>query len=167
MAVRIKTAVSIQCSAATSQGEAVLCSSKRNWFIFIFLTEVLLWACMVGRRYRSFAARPALSSSGVRVRAVPHCQRTQEAEHGLVRLARTCLDMSISSVGEVCCDRSVRGRAWRLPVCLFTRLHGTSVRRRRRRLRDTPRTLPQRRTLRRRSVVKQFPRIPRTVYRYF
>jgi len=38
----------------------------------------------VGRRTRSVAARPALSSSGVRMRAVPRCQRTYEAEHRLV-----------------------------------------------------------------------------------
>ena len=40
---------------------------------------------MQGRRYRSTAARPALSNSGWRMRAVPRCQRTSVAEHRLVK----------------------------------------------------------------------------------
>jgi len=37
-----------------------------------------------GKRYRSMAARPALSNNGGLVRAVPRCQRTYLAEHIIV-----------------------------------------------------------------------------------
>ena len=51
-------------------------------------TDAGLLLSPAGRRYRSIAVRPALSGSGWRMRAVPRCQRTYEAEHQLA-LAKT------------------------------------------------------------------------------